>query len=151
MTLVDRIDADLKVAMKAGDAARVSTLRMLKAELVNAAIDLRQASVDDAKALEVVRRQIKQHRESLEAFTKGNRRDLVDKESRELAILEGYLPPQMSEEAVRQIVRECVQASGASGPTDLGKVMKLVMERVKGRADGKRVNQLVVEALTKGG
>jgi len=92
MTLAERIDADLVAAMKAGDAVRVSTLRMLKADLVNAAIARRQAQVDDPQALEVLRRQIKQRRESVEAFKKGNRSDLVDQESKELAILERYLP-----------------------------------------------------------
>jgi len=92
MTLAERVDADLVAAMKAGDAVRVSTLRMLKADLVNAAIAQRQATLDDPQALEVLRRQIKQRRESVEAFKKGNRSDLVDQESKELAILERYLP-----------------------------------------------------------
>lgn len=151
MTLAERIDADLKTAMKAGEAAKVSTLRMLKAELVNAAIAQRQPQVADPQALEVLRRQIKQHRESLEAFQQGRRADLVEKESKELAILEGYLPPQMSEEALRAIVAECIQASGAAGPKEMGRVMKLVMERVKGQADGKVVNRLVAQALSRGG
>ena len=152
MDLTERIDAELKTAMKASDATRVSALRMLKADVVKAAIDSRHhpGRLPDAQVIDVVRRQIKQRRESLEAFQKGGRADLVQKEQQELAILEQYLPPQMSEEALRAVVQECVQASGASGPKDLGKVMRLIMERVKGQADGKVVNQLVAMALGKG-
>ena len=150
MDLTERVDVELRTALKASDAAKVSTLRMLKADLVKMAIDARQDRLPDAQVLDVIRRQIKQHRESLEAFTKGNRQDLVDKESKELAILETYLPPQMSEEVLRGIVRECIQASGAAGPKDLGKVMRLVMEKVKGQADGKQVNQLVAQLLGSG-
>lgn len=150
MELVDLIDEDLKTAMKASDAEKVSTLRMLKADLVKTAIDTRQEKLKDPQALEVLRRQIKQRRESIETFKAGKRQDLVDKESKELGLLEKYLPPQMSEEALRSIVKECVASSGAAGPKDTGKVMKLVMERVKGQADGKVVNQLVAQELSKG-
>lgn len=151
MELTDRIDAELPAAMKAGDAAKVSALRMLKAEFVNAAIAARQPRLGDPQALEVLRRQISRRKESLEAFQKGHRQDLVDKESRELAILEGYMPPSLTEEALRGIIRECLEKSGASGPKELGKVMRLVMERVKGQADGRIVNQLVAQALSQGG
>ena len=151
MALVDQIDQALTAAMKAGDATTLSTLRMLKAAFLNAAIEQRQERLADAPAQEVLRRQIKQRRESLEAFQKGQRADLAEKESKELAVLERYLPPQMSEAALQAIVQECVQASGASGPQAMGKVMKLVMERVKGQADGKLVNRLVAQALGAGG
>ncbi len=151
MALVDQVDQALTAAMKAGDAATLSTLRMLKAAFMNAAIEQRQERLADPQAQEVLRRQIKQRRESLEAFQKGQRPDLAEKESKELAVLEKYLPPQMSEAALRAIVQECVQASGTTGPKEMGKVMKLVMERVKGQADGKMVNQLVAQALGAGG
>lgn len=147
MTLLERIEAAYTAAMKAGDAATVSTLRMLKADVMNVAIAQRQDRLADPQVVEVIRRQVKQHRESLEAFQQGGRRDLADKEAQELAILETYLPPQLSEAALAAIVQECVMASGAAGPQDLGKVMRMVMERVKGQADGKRVNQLVARAL----
>lgn len=148
MTLWERVESEFTAAMKAQDAAKVSTLRMLKADLANAAIAQRQDRLADPQVVEVIRRQIKQRRESVEAFRKGGRADLVDKETKELAVLEVYLPPQMTEQALMAIVRECVEASGAAGPKEIGKVMKLVMERVKGQADGKLVNQLVVQALT---
>ncbi len=151
MALVDQVDQALTAAMKAGDAATLSTLRMLKAAFLNAAIERQEERLADPQAQEVLRRQIKQRRESLEAFQKGQRTDLAEKESKELAILEKYLPPQMSEATLRAIVQECVQASGVSGPQAMGKVMKLVMERVKGQADGKLVNQLVTQALGAGG
>lgn len=150
MTLQERIEQECTAAMKAQDAAKVSTLRMLKADLANAAIAQRQERLPDPQVLDVIRRQIKQHRESLEAFQKGGRADLVAKETKELAMLEQYLPPQWSEEALATLVQECVKAAGATGPQDLGKVMKLAMERAKGQADGKRVNQLVAQALGKG-
>ena len=150
MTLVERVTADLAAAMKAGDAANVSTLRMLKADFMNAAIALRLPALADAPALDVLRRQVKQHRESLEAFRTGGRQDLVDKESKELAILEAYLPPQMAEPQLRAIVQECVAAAGAPGPKGMGQVMKLVMAKVQGQADGKQVSALVAQALGAG-
>ena len=150
MTLVERVTADLAAAMKAGDAAKVSTLRMLKADFMNAAIALRVPALADAPALDVLRRQVKQHRESLEAFKTGGRQDLVDKESKELVILEAYLPPQMAEPQLRAIVQECVAAAGAPGPKGMGQVMKLVMAKVQGQADGKQVSALVAQALGAG-
>ena len=179
MTFVDRVAADLLAAMKAGDAVRVSTLRMLKADLLNAAIAQRlrlkeaapetppgarrrpagpqtgagqpQAPLGEPQALDVLRRQIKQRREALEAFQAGGRHDLVTKESQELTILQEYVPPPLSEEALRAIVQECVRAAGATSPRDFGKVMRMVMERVKGQADGTVVHQLVAQHLAKGG
>ena len=150
MTLVERVTADLAAAMKAGDAAKVSTLRMLKADFMNAAIALRVPALADAPALDVLRRQVKQHRESLEAFKTGGRQDLVDKESKELVILEAYLPPRMAEPQLRAIVQECVAAAGAPGPKGMGQVMKLVMAKVQGQADGKQVSALVAQALGAG-
>ncbi|MBI4313719.1 MAG: GatB/YqeY domain-containing protein [Candidatus Omnitrophica bacterium] len=150
MDLVDRVDADLKAAMLASAADKVSALRMLKADLIKTAIDTRQEKLKDPQAMEVVRRQIKQRKESLEAFQAGKRQDLVDKESKELTLLEAYLPPQMTEEALRAIVEESVAASGAAGPKDMGKVMRMVMERAAGQADGKWVSQMVNQALSKG-
>ena len=164
MEFVERIDTDLAAAMKAGDAAKVSTLRMLKAEFMNAAIaqrlrpgeaaprssDQRVPALADAPAQDVLRRQIKQHRESLEAFKSGNRQDLVDKESNELTILEAYLPPQMTEPQLRAIVQECVAAAGAAGPKGMGQVMRMVMAKVQGQADGKQVSALVMQALGSG-
>ena len=150
MTLVERVTADLAAAMKAGDAANVSTLRMLKADFMNAAIALRLPALADAPALDVLRRQVKQHRESLEAFKTGGRQDLVDKESKELVILEAYLPPRMAEPQLRAIVQECVAAAGAPGPKGMGQVMKLVMAKVQGQADGKQVSALVAQALGAG-
>ncbi|MBI4227257.1 MAG: GatB/YqeY domain-containing protein [Candidatus Omnitrophica bacterium] len=147
MTLVEQVTADLTAAMKAGDAPKVSALRMLKAALVNGAIEQRVEALPDAAAQEVVRRQIKQHRESFEAFQKGGRGDLAAKESAELKYLEGYLPPQMSEASLRAIVQECVAASGAAGPKAMGQVMRLVMAKVQGQADGKTVSALVAQAL----
>jgi len=107
----------------------------------------RQAVLGDAQALAVLRRQIKQHHESLEAFEKAGRGDLMERESRELEILEGYLPAPLSEEELRGIVEEDIRMCGASGVRDVGRVMKLVMQRVGAQADGKLVNRLVLEVL----
>lgn len=164
MTLVEQVAADLAAAMKAGDAAKVSTLRMLKADFMNAAIaqrlrpgeaaprssDQRVSVLADAPALDALRRQVKQRRESLEAFKAGGRQDLMDKESKELAILEAYLPPQMAEPQLRAIVQECVAAGGAAGPKAMGQVMRMVMAKVQGQADGKQVSALVAQALGAG-
>ena len=147
MTLVDRVIADLTAAMKAGDAAKVSTLRMLKSDFVNGAIAQRVDALPAAAAQDVVRRQIKQRRESMEAFQKGQRADLAAKEAAEVTLLEAYLPAQMPEAQLRAIVQDCVTASGAAGPQDMGKVMKLVMAKVQGQADGKAVSALVTQAL----
>ena len=146
MGLRETIDADTKDALKSGAKDKVSTLRMLSAALKNKQIDLRRPLTED-EVVESVRSLIKQRRDSIEQFGKGGRQDLVDKETAEVAVLEVYLPQQLSREEIELIVREAVIQAGAQGAKDMGKVMKAIIPRVGGRADGKLVSELVKHAL----
>jgi uncharacterized protein YqeY len=146
MGLREQIDADTKGALKAGAKEKVSTLRMLGAALKNRQIDKRGPLTED-EVLEAVRSLIKQRRDSVEQFAKGGRQDLVDKETAEIAFLEVYLPQQLSREELEHLVREAVTQSGAHGSRDMGKVMKVLIPLVGGRADGKLVSELVKSAL----
>lgn len=147
MSLSARIDEELKTALKAGDSAEVSTLRMLKAGMGNLAIQRQKAALEDSEVQEVARRLIKQHEESVEAYTKAGRSDLAQKEARELAILKGFLPPALEEPELAAIIQQTLQELKGGGTPALGAVMKAVMAKVAGRADGKKVNQLVGQML----
>jgi uncharacterized protein YqeY len=144
--LKKRFSDDLKQAMKSGDTVRRDTLRMLIASVNNAEI-AKQADLEESDVFGVISKEVKQHQESIEAFKKGNREDLVARETAELAVLEEYLPRQMSREEVIAAAREVMAAVGAQGPGDKGKVMKELMPRLKGRADGKEINEVVTELL----
>ena len=147
MSLEARVDQELKQAMKAQDAVRVSTLRLFKAALRNAAIEKRQDQLPDADTLAILSRQIKQRRESIEAYRKGGRADLIAKEEAELAILLVYEPPQLGDQELQALIAKAIASTGAAGPADQGRVMKQVMAEVQGRADGKRVSQAVATLL----
>lgn len=149
MTLEERVDADLKESLKAKDAIRVSTLRMVKAAMKNLAIEKHAGKLEDKDVTGIISKQIKQHHDSIEQFMKGNRQDLVDKEKAELAILESYLPKQLPAEELKVIVRSAIEKVGAKGRADMGKVMKAAMEEAKGAADGKMLSQMVSEELAK--
>lgn len=146
--LREKLNNDLKEALKAGDATKVSTLRFLLSALHNAEIEMRPEGkeLNDAAVALVVSKQINYRRESIEAYEKGGRKDLAEKEKQELAILQDYLPPQMSEEEVRQLVKEAIERLSDK---ELGSVMKAVMPQLKGRADGAVVRQIVEEELQK--
>ncbi len=146
MGLREKIDTDVKDALKAGAKDKVSTLRMLNASLKNKQIDKRRPLTDD-EVIETVRSMIKQRRDSIEQFQKGGRQDLVDKESAEIPVLEGYLPQQLSREEVEAIVRDTITKIGAQGTKDMGKVMKAALAEIGSRADGKLVSELVKHAL----
>lgn len=146
MGLRENIDEDLKNALKSGAKDKVSTLRMLIAALKNKQIDKRRALTEE-EVLESVRSLIKQRKDSIEQFGKGGRQDLVDKETAEVAVLEVYLPKQLSREEVEAMVREAVAQTGAQGAKDMGKVMKTLIPMIGGRADGKLVSELVKHAL----
>jgi len=146
MTLADRLQEDLHRALRAGDSLRVSTIRLARAAIHNASIE-RGRALTDAEIEEIITREMKRRREAIEAFGKGGRDDLVQKETLELAILSEYLPPQLSEADLRAIVAEAVAQVSAAGPQDMGRVMGAVMPKVKGRADGGLVSRLVREAL----
>ncbi len=145
MSILERIDSDLKVAMKSSEKIRVSTLRMVKASLKNLEIEKGELSDDDV--IGVLSTQAKQRRESISEFEKGGRQDLVDLERAELAVILGYLPEQLSEEELTGIIQETIRETGASSLKDMGRLMKSLMPRVKGRADGRLVSQKVKELL----
>ena len=147
MSLEERIDQELTHALKAQDARRLSTLRLLKSAIHNAAIEKRQEHVSDTDTLTIISRQMKQRRESIEAYRKGGRADLVAQEEAELAVLQAYEPPQLSDGELQTLVDGAIAGVGATGPADQGKVMKQVMTQAQGRADGKRVSQLVTDRL----
>lgn len=146
MGLRENIDANLKVALKSGAKDKVSTLRMLNAALKNKQIDKRRPLTEE-EVVETVRSLIKQRKDSIEQFAKGGRQDLVDKETAEVAVLEAYLPQQLSREEVEVLVRDAIAQTGAQGAKDMGKVMKALIPMIAGRADGRLVSELVKHAL----
>ena len=146
MSLKDRLSADLKQAMRDQDENRKVALRLLRAAIVNEEVE-KGHPLDDAEVVAVAARQAKQRRESIDAFRAGGRQDLVAREEAQLRVLLDYLPQQMSREEIVQAARESIAATGASGPADLGAVMRDLMPRLKGRAEGSLVNQIVRELL----
>jgi uncharacterized protein YqeY len=146
MGLREKIDIDTKAALKSGAKDKLSTLRMLNAALKNKQIDKRRPLTEE-EVFETVRSLIKQRKDSIEQFAKGGRQDLVDKETAEVAVLEVYLPQQMSREELEVMVRDAVAQTGAQGARDMGKVMKALIPMVGGRADGKLISELVKNAL----
>jgi uncharacterized protein YqeY len=146
MTLKDRIQQALRGALKGQQRIEVSTLRLLLSEIKYAEI-AQQKPADDNKVLDVITKEVKRRRESIEAFKQGNRSDLVAQEEAELAILMSYLPRQMSREEIITAARQVVDAVGAKAPGDKGKIMSQLMPQLKGKADGKEVSEIVSELL----
>jgi uncharacterized protein YqeY len=151
-----RLAADLVSAMKARDTATVSCIRMLKSKLLEREVALRGKhgtgyEIDDPEALAVVTGYAKQRRDSIESFRQGGRDDLVAAELAELAIVLRYLPQELGEDELRQLIRRAIEAAGARSTKDLGPVMKAVMSETRGRADGGRVQRLVREVLEQSG
>jgi uncharacterized protein len=142
----DRLQRETREALKAGEKVRLGALRMLSAAVKNREVELGHELSDD-ELVEVASREVKRRKEAAEAFQKAGRQELADKEHEEQAVLESYLPVQLSEEEVVALIEEAVAAMGASGPGDLGKVMGHVMGKAKGRVDGGTVNRLVRERL----
>ncbi len=147
MSLTDQIHKEMLLATKARDKERLSALRMIRSALQNKQIEKR-AELTDEEAIGVLTSLVKKSKESIEQFEKGNRRDLVEKEQRELQVILSFMPEQMSQEQLRAELRKIIQELGAKGPKDLGAVMKSAMERLKGRVEGKLVNQVVKELLS---
>ncbi|OGX19455.1 MAG: hypothetical protein A3K54_04950 [Omnitrophica WOR_2 bacterium RBG_13_44_8] len=147
--LEEKILQDYKEAMKNKDTLKSSTLSFLRAELINAAIEKKKKALDDPDVIAVIKKQIKQHQDSIEQFTKGSRQDLADKEAKELEILKTYLPPELPAEEIKKIIEEAVVSTAAQGMKDMGKVMKEVSVTIAGCADGKLVSDLVKERLSK--
>ena len=149
MTLPERIDSDLKDAMRAKDAARLAVLRMLKSALKYSAIEKSgaEAQLDDAEAVQVIRKQVKQRQDSIESFEKGGRPELAAKEKDELAILQAYLPQGMKTEELAKIVGGTIKELGATSRAQMGAVMKALQTKLAGRADGKTLSQEVQRQL----
>jgi len=148
MDLKVTIQDDMKAAMKAQDALKVSALRMLIAEIKKREIDKR-GSLDTAEIHKTISALLKQRIDSIEAFKKGGRQDLVDKEEKEAEILKAYLPEQLSQAEIETIVSDAIAATGASRPEDIGKVMKAALAKAAGKADGKLVNEIAKSKLSK--
>ena len=148
MLLQDKLTEDMKSAMKAGDTLKVSVLRLLRSELKYAEIAKGQPLTED-DVLQATAREAKKRREAIEQFEKGGRTDLVEKETAELKILSEYLPEQLSEQEVAGIAREVIRELHATSKADKGKVMGALMQRLRGKADGKMVN-VVVDRLLEG-
>ena len=150
MSIQERIDSDLKEAMRAKDTTKLAVLRMLKSALKYAAIAKSgaEAELSDAEAAQVIRKQVKQRQDSIESFEKGGRPELVQKEQMELSILNGYLPQAMSAGEVEQTVREAIAEVGATSKAQMGAVMKAVQAKVAGRVDGKTLSQEVSRQLS---
>jgi uncharacterized protein YqeY len=147
MPLTEQINADITTAMKGREQTRLSALRMLKAAIVNKGVE-KGRDLDDAEVLQVVSSLVKQRRDSIEQFSKAGRADLVEKETAEMAVLERYLPPAASAEAIDAAVAAAIAETGASSPKDMGKVMKAVMPKLAGAsADGRAVNEAVRRKL----
>jgi len=147
MALTEKLFDDFKDAMRKKDSLRVSVLSFLRAQMSYAALEKKKDALDDPETVAVIKKLVKQHQDSIEQFTKGARQDLVDKEVLELDILKGYLPPEMSAEALEKAIEEAVSATGAQGVKDMGKVMKEVMARTAGSADSKTVSDKVKARL----
>ena len=144
-TLIDRINDDYKTAMKAGDRTRIDTLRLIKAGIQRVAIDKRKDTLDDPEVVQVLSQQAKQRRETIESAKQSNRQDILTQTEQELALLNSYLPQQLSEDALRKLIDEAVAAVGKQQ----GPIMKQVMAKASGAADGKVVSRLVAERLAK--
>ena len=146
ISLKERLDGDLKDAMRNKDSIRRTVLRTIISEIRNAEI-AKQEALDDEGILVVMTKQAQQRRDSIEAFKSASRSDLVESESAELKIISGYLPEQLSEDEIEVVITEVISQVEAKGSSDMGKVMKEVMQRVRGRADGKMVSAIVTSRL----
>ena len=149
MNLQEQITQDYKAAMKSGDATRKTTLSGLRAAFKSAEIDARGTDkiVDETTFQAVIEKEAKKRRESIEEFTKANRMDLADKESAELEVLKGYLPEQMSDDELEQMVDDAIAQTAATSPKEMGKVMGVLVPKIAGRADGKLASKLVRDRL----
>jgi uncharacterized protein YqeY len=149
MTFQERIDSDLKDAMRAKDASKLGVLRLLKSALKYAAIAKSGAEgeLNDAEAVQVIRKQAKQRQDSIESFEKGGRAELAAKEKEELSILQSYLPQVMSAEELARVVREAIAETGVTSKAQMGVVMKALQSKVAGRADGKTLSAEVQTQL----
>jgi len=148
MSLKDRLAQDLKDAIRSQDEARKTAIRMVNWAIRNAEVE-KGRPLEDAEVLALIAKDVRRHRESIGEFRKGRRQDLVEKEEREMAVLQGYLPPALSREEIAEEARKVIAQVGARGPADKGKVMPLLIAQLAGRAEGREINE-VVSALLAG-
>ena len=146
MSLKDKLMQDLKAAMKEKDKIKKSVITLIRSSVKQYEVDNR-SELDDEGVLEIISKQLKQRRDAIEEFEKGNRQDLVEEAQKEAEILLSYLPKQLTEEEIREIVKATIEELGAEGPKAMGKVMGALMPKVKGKADGKIVSKVVKELL----
>lgn len=147
MTIKEKLQQDLKESLKNKDTLRLNTIRSIINAIKNKEIDLRR-ELEEEEIFGILNTLAKQRRESIEQYGKGGRQDLVEQETKELKIIKEYLPEQLSEEEIEKIVKETINELNATSMKDMGKVMKAVMPKVKGRADGKKVNEMVKKILS---
>ncbi len=147
MSLEERLVEEMKQAMKSNDKLRLSTIRMIRSGVKNKEIELRK-KLEDGEIERVIQVMVRKGEESVEQFQTGGRTDLVEKEKKEIEILKSFLPQPLSQEEILKIIDQSIQETQASSPKDIGKVMKSVMPKMGGKADGKLINQLVKERLS---
>jgi uncharacterized protein YqeY len=147
MSLEERLVEEMKQAMKSNDKLRLSTIRMVRSALKNKEIELRK-KLEDEEVVKVIQVMVRKGEESVEQFQTGGRTDLVEKETKEIEILKSFLPQPLSQGEILEIIDQTIQETQASSPKDIGKVMKSVMPKIGGKADGKLINQLVKERLS---
>ncbi len=148
MSLKETLQQDLMTAMKTKDEASLSAIRLLKTAIMKVETAGEQKTATDEEIIQLVGKEIKQRKDSIEQFEKGGRPELAEKEKAELKVLEKYLPPQLGEDEIKAIIKEGISATGASSKADIGKLMGAIMPKTKGKADGGLVNRLVQEALS---
>ncbi|NMP23006.1 GatB/YqeY domain-containing protein [Sulfobacillus harzensis] len=147
MSLRDRLNEDLKTAMRAKDAARLSVIRGIKAAILQAETRGERVVLDDPGIVQVIAKEVKERQDAIEEFRRGGRADLVDKLTGEIAVLKDYLPEPLSEAELAQLVETAISETGAEGPKDMGRVMGWLTPKTRGRADGKAVSEAVKTAL----
>ncbi|RDW21762.1 GatB/YqeY domain-containing protein [Oceanobacillus chungangensis] len=147
MSLLDRLNQDMKQAMKNKDKETLSVIRMVKASIQNELINLGKATLSEDEELTILSREVKQRKDSLHEFKSAGREDLVNKVENELTIVQAYMPEQLTKEELLVIVQQAIQEVNATSKKDMGKVMSAVMPKVKGKADGSQINELVLQQL----
>lgn len=148
MAITNQLNLDMKEAMKAKDKVTLGTIRMVKASLQNEAIKLKKDLLSEEEELTVLARELKQRKDSLHEFEEAGRQDLVEKLHEEIKVIQSYMPEQLSEQEIEQIVQQTIEEVQAESKKDMGKVMGALMPKIKGRADGGKVNQLVQKYLS---
>jgi len=147
MSIFEKLTSDMKDAMKAGEKERLSTIRLLRGQIKDAAIDKRD-DLNEGEEIAILSNAAKKRRESIKIYSAAGRNDLAGKEQRELEVIQSYLPQQLSPEEIEKIVDEAIEETGAQSMKDMGRLMGVIMPKVKGRADGKQINEMIRQKLS---